>query len=292
MSVSTLIGLVASFALCAIAIVASTDDVRLFFSLPSLVMVLGGTMACAFAGYQARYVWRAFGELGRVMLSQRSVRRELPVEIGKVIRWGYLAKSKGLQALEDEIKKRPEPEPYLVYGIDLVLSGYEPEAIRAMLDNAAESTHQRNTVPAMILRSMAATSPAFGMIGTLVGLAIMMQTVGGDPSALGPGFAVALMTTLYGLLLARLVFLPAASRLEQRAAIERFRNHVAAEGLVLIAERRNPREIKDRMNSFLDPELHVSIDARLTAPAKPAPAAKPATPTRPAAAPAKETARA
>jgi chemotaxis protein MotA len=98
MSASTLIGLIASIALCAIAILASTDDARLFFSLPSLVLVVGGTMASAFASYQARYVWRALGALGRVALSQRSVRRELPTEVGKVIRWGYLAKSQGLKA--------------------------------------------------------------------------------------------------------------------------------------------------------------------------------------------------
>ncbi|MGH6719592.1 MAG: motility protein A [Alphaproteobacteria bacterium] len=275
MSLSTIIGLAASFALCVYALVASTNDIGLFFSLPALVLVLGGTMACTFAGFQARYVWLAFAELAHVAIAQRNVRRQLPVEVGRVIRWGFLVKSKGLKALEDEIKKRASPDPYLVYGINMVLSGYDPEAIRSMLTNAAESAFERATVPAAVLRSMASTAPAFGMIGTLVGLAIMLRTMGGDPAALGPSLAVALLTTLYGLLLARLVFLPAATRLQQRAEIDRFRHYVIAEGLGLVAEHQSPHMIQDRMNSYLDPALHVAITPAPQGPERPVTASRP-----------------
>lgn len=269
MSISTLLGLLASFALCVVAVLASTDDVRLFVSLPSLVLVIGGTMACAFAGYQARSVLLAFAELGRIVLAQRNVRRQLPVEVGRVVRWGYLVRGKGLKALEQEIKKQATPDPFLVYGIDLVLAAYDPEQIRELLTNAAQSRFERNTVPAAVLRTMAATAPAFGMIGTLVGMVIMLNNLVDDPTQLGPGLAVALMTTLYGLLLARLVFLPAASRLQQIEEIERFRSFVIAEGLALLAEQQNPRVIQDRLNSFLDPALHFQIDEAHNANAPP-----------------------
>ena len=105
-----------------------------------------------------------------------------------------------------------------------------------------------------------AVCPAFGMIGTLVGLIIMLQQMGEDPTQLGVGLALALITTLYGVLFARLVFIPAASKIQQREEIVRFRNYLVAEGLSLLAERRSPRYIQDKMNSYLDPAIHFSID--------------------------------
>lgn len=260
MSFSTLIGLFASFALCAAAIVASANDVTLFVSGPSLILVIDGTMGCAFASYQACSVLLALAELGRIVLVQRNMRRQLPIEVGRVVHWAYLVRAKGLTALEHEIKKQKSPDSFLVYGIDLVLATYSADQVREMLVNAAQSRFERNTVPASVLRSMAATAPAFGMIGTLVGMVIMLNNLVEDPSQLGPGLAVALMTTLYGLLLARLVFLPAASRLQQIEEIERFRSYVVAAGLALLADQQNPRVIQDRLNSFLDPELHFQID--------------------------------
>jgi len=260
MSFSTLIGLFASFALCAAAIVASANDVTLFVSGPSLILVIGGTMGCAFASYQAHSVLLALAELGRIVLAQRNMRRQLPIEVGRVVRWAYLVRGKGLKALEHEIKKQKTPDPFLVYGIDLVLAAYAADQVREMLVNAAQSRFERNTVPASVLRSMAATAPAFGMIGTLVGMVIMLNNLVEDPSQLGSGLAVALMTTLHGLLRARLVFLPAASRLQQTEEIERFRSYVVAEGLALLADQQNPRIMQDRLNSFLDPALHFQID--------------------------------
>lgn len=107
---------------------------------------------------------------------------------------------------------------------------------------------------------MGATAPAFGMIGTLVGLIIMLSSLGADPKDLGIGLAVALNTTLYGVLFSRLVLIPAASKLTQRQQIQRFRHELITEGLVMLAERRSPRYIADRMNSFLDPNIRFDID--------------------------------
>ena len=107
---------------------------------------------------------------------------------------------------------------------------------------------------------MGAAAPAFGMIGTLVGLIIMLDNMGGDPSSLGKGLAVALLTTLYGVLFSRIIFLPAATKILQREEIIRFRNYLIAEGLSLLADKKSPRYIQDRMNSYLDPAIHFNID--------------------------------
>ncbi len=117
-------------------------------------------------------------------------------------------------------------------------------------------------VEAYILKNMAAAAPAFGIIGTLIGLIVMLSTLGGDASAMGEGLAVALMTTLYGVLLARMVFMPAASKLSQKESILRFRNYLIGESLAMLSENRSPRYIQDRMNSYLDPKIHYSIDKK------------------------------
>ncbi|KAF0112906.1 MAG: chemotaxis protein MotA, partial [Rhodospirillaceae bacterium] len=147
--------------------------------------------------------------------------------------------------------------------VDLVISGYTGAEVREILANTVETTFQRATVSADILRNMANTAPAFGMIGTLVGLIIMLGTMVSDPSKIGPGMAVALVTTLYGTLLQRLVFMPTASKVQQREEIVRFRNYLVAEGLALLAERKSPRYIQDKMNSYLDPVLHFNIERHM-----------------------------
>jgi chemotaxis protein MotA len=132
--------------------------------------------------------------------------------------------------------------------------------VREILTNTINSTFTRNMVQADILRNMGTTAPAFGMIGTLVGLIIMLDNMGADPGQLGPGMAVALVTTLYGVLFSRMILLPAASKAQQREEILKFRNFLVAEGLALLAERKSPRYIQDRMNSYLDPSIHFSLD--------------------------------
>jgi chemotaxis protein MotA len=128
-----------------------------------------------------------------------------------------------------------------------------------MLNAAADGQLQRAMVQADILNNMGAAAPAFGMIGTLIGLIIMLGNLS-DPDALGPSLAVVLLTTLYGVLVSRLMFIPASSKVKQREGILRFRNFLVTEGFALLAENKSPRFLQDRMNSYLDPSIHYSID--------------------------------
>lgn len=260
MSISTLLGFLFGVGLFVGAIAISTDNFIAFVSLPSAVLVVGGTLASSFIGYQARYVILALRELPQLLIKPKIDRRLLTLETGKIIRWGYLVKKQGILALEREIKSAKNRDEFLKFGVNLVITGYRGEEVRPMLMAAAESKFQRTMVQSDILKNMAATAPAFGMIGTLVGLIIMLQTLGGDPAGLGPGLAVALLTTLYGVLMARLVFMPAASKVQQRAGIQRFRDYLVSEGFAMLADHKSPRFIQDKMNSYLDPEIHYSID--------------------------------
>jgi len=242
------------------AIVLTTNDFLIFFSMPSFVMVVGGTLASTFVAYEARYVVLALRMIWRIVFSPRISRNLLKSEVGRVIRWGYTVQKSGLPALETEANKLKNTDRFMAFGIDMVVSGYSGDEVREILTTTIETTFGRNVVQASILRSMGAVCPAFGMIGTLVGLIIMLQQMGEDPTQLGIGLALALVTTLYGVLFARLIFIPAASKIQQREEIVRFRNYLVAEGLSLLAERRSPRYIQDKMNSYLDPAIHFSID--------------------------------
>jgi chemotaxis protein MotA len=260
MSLTTLFGFLAGVGLFIGAIMSATDNYFAFVNGPAIIMVLGGTLAATFIGYQGRYVFLALRDIGNLFIKGKVDRRMLTIETGKIIRWGYLVKKSGLLALEREIKSAKKQDNFLNYGIELVITGYSGEEVRQMLSAAANGAFQRAMVQAIILKNMAAAAPAFGMIGTLVGLIIMLESLASDPEALGPGLAVALITTLYGVLLARLVFLPSASKVEQKEGILRFRNFLVTEGFAMLAEHKSPRYIQDRMNSFLDPSIHYTID--------------------------------
>ncbi len=223
-------------------------------------MVVGGSLAAAFISYEPRYVLMALKLIGRMVFSTKVGRNILKSEVGRVIRWAYTVQKSGIPALESESKKAVKGDKFLQFGVEMVVSGYTGDEVREILTNTIETTYGRNTVQVNILNAMAAASPAFGMIGTLVGLIIMLDGMGGDPTQLGAGLAVALLTTLYGVIFARLVFMPAATKIMQREQIVRFRNFLVAEGLALLADRKSPRFIQDKMNSFLDPAIHFNID--------------------------------
>lgn len=263
MSFSTFFGFLAGAALFVLAVALNTQNYLIFLHLPSAVMVIGGTLAATFIAFEPRYVMQALRLMPSIFFSQRVGRAILTGEVARVIRWGYVVQRMGMPALESDAAKTTRQDNLLRFALALVVTGYSGNEVRETLRNTIESGFQRATVPADVLRSMANTAPAFGMIGTLVGLVIMLDNMGNDPAQLGQGMAVALITTLYGILLARLVLLPAASKLQQRAEIMRFRNYLLIEGLSLLAERKSPRYIQDRMNSFLDPVLHFDIDRQL-----------------------------
>ena len=262
MSFTTFIGVIIGFGLFILSIVMETNNYVIFVSFSSLLMVVGGTLAATLIGQEARYVWLACRGMLSIMTVQRVGRNVLNREVGRIIRWGYLVQSGGVLALEEEANK-VQGDEFLHFGVELILSGNDGDEVRDILLNVAATTYERNTVQVNILKSMGATAPAFGMIGTLVGLIIMLDSMGEDPSKLGSGLAIALNTTLYGVLLARLVFIPAAWKIEQRQQIGRFRNELMAEGLALLADQTSPRTIQDRMNSFLDPAIRFDIDQQL-----------------------------
>ncbi len=260
MSITTIVGFLGAVMLFLSAIFTATDNYAIFVSASSFVMVVGGTLAAAFISYEPRYVIMAFKAIFKIFGAPALHRGILKNEVGRIIKWAYAVQKNGIPALETEAKKSVKGDKFLKFGVDLVVSGYTGAEVRDCLDNTIETTFGRNTVLVDIIKKMGASAPAFGMIGTLVGLIIMLGSMGGDPATLGAGLAVALCTTLYGVIFSQIMFLPAAVKILQREQIIKFRNYLVAEGLVLLADKKSPRFIQDKMNSYLDPAIHFDID--------------------------------
>ena len=266
MSIGSILGLLVGLGLFVGSILLKTDNLLLFWDASSIVLVLGGTLSASFLGYQARYVNMALRDLLTIFFSEPVARGELPQTTAKIIKWAKINQARGLAALEKELKNADSP--FLEYGAVLVVSGYSSGEVRDMMSQAARAQLQRQSSRFDILRNMGGTAPAFGMIGTLVGLVIMLDTLADDPAGVGAGLAVALLTTLYGVMFARLIFMPAASKLQQRAEIQMFLNYLITEGLAMIADGASSREIADKMNSYLDPVIHISPDGHMVSAGK------------------------
>lgn len=264
MSLNTLVAVLVGFGLFIGAIALSTNNYYVFISGAGAILVLGGTLASTFISYEYTYVLDGLRGIMRAFKIDRRGRSRLNAEVGRVIRWAYLVQKEGIVSLDAEAKKTPGWDGgFLRFGVELLTSEYDGAKVQSILGNVIESTYERNMVGAQVLRSMATAAPAFGMVGTLIGLIIMLDSMGDDPSQIGAGLAVALVTTLYGIMLARLVFAPAAAKLQQREEIFRFRNYMIVEGLSMLADKASPRIIQDHMNSYLDPTIRYDIDRQL-----------------------------
>lgn len=262
MSIATLAGTIFGFLLILGAILHGTSNFTSFLSLEGFLIVIGGSIANAYMSYSSTSVEQAFVAIFHMLQKPKATHEGLNSEIMRLMKWSYLVQARGFIALEDEVGNKIK-EPILRYGMGLVLSGYKPEAVRSMMNTAVESEFERRIIPVTVLRNMASTAPAFGMVGTLVGMVIMLQNIQGDMTAIGTGLAVALLATLYGIIMARLVCLPASDKLMQKEEVMRFRNYLMTEGLVMLCEKQTPHFMQDKLNSFLDPQNHFNLDIHL-----------------------------
>jgi chemotaxis protein MotA len=267
MSLSSLLGVIFGLLLITSAIAHATGNPLIYLDLPALLIVLGGSIAAAFMGYHSRDVITAFKAIGWMVRKPKSTREGLNTEIMRLIKWSYLVQQKGVIALENEIKNVPTNDPVVKYCMELVVTNHPPAELRTMMETAVESGFEHKTASVQVLRNMGASSPSFGMIGTLVGLVAILNQMGSGakdlPAVIGVGMSLALVATLYGVFFARMVFIPAANKLLQKEETERFRNLMVVEGLIMLADRKSPRFMQDRLNSFLEPENHFDIDRQL-----------------------------
>ena len=261
MSLGTWFGFIGGFAMVIGSILFATDRPMAFIDIPSVIVVLGGTIMACFISYEMKTALSAFKTMGRAFKKYKDIESPMKDEVGRIVKWGYIIQKNGLQGLENEITDElRQKDAFIAYGTDLVVTGYTGQEINQILNQMLESEIERNKIPLDAVKKMGGDAPAFGMLGTLIGLIIMLGKMGGDPAAIGPSMAVALVTTFYGIILARLIFIPLSTKIAARYDVSLFKNTMIKEGLVLLAERKSPRYIQDKINSFVDVKDQFLID--------------------------------
>jgi chemotaxis protein MotA len=243
MDFATIIGIIAGTIVVLIAIFLGGDFLT-FMNLPSVLIVVGGTTAATVLRFPLSSIPSALSTGGKVAFTQKKS-NPLGV-IDEIAGLAYVVRKSGPLGLEAvEIK-----DDFLKKGVQFVADGYDPGFILESLERERDLALERLEDGQKIFKSMGDAAPAFGMIGTLVGLVQMLSTMD-DPSTIGPSMAVALLTTLYGALIANLICLPIADKLATKSKIEEINLTLAIDGIMQIRENKSPDLIKEMLVAYL-----------------------------------------
>ena len=252
MDLATIIGIVSAFALVFIAMTLGGSPL-MFVDLPSIMVVVGGTIGVTLINYPLRDVLKLVGVVKHVFFDHLV---SVPKLIGQFVEFATKARREGILALEGALKE--VDDPFLAKGLQLTIDGLEPGSIKEILETEIDYVAERHRQGAEIFMTMGTFAPALGMIGTLIGLVQMLQSMS-DPSSIGPAMAVAIITTFYGAVMANMLFLPMSGKLKNRSSEEVMIKEIILNGILSIARGDNPRVIEQKLHSFLPPSLRQSV---------------------------------
>ena len=253
MDLGTIIGIVLSFGLVVSAILTGSSLI-IFISVPSFLIVIGGTLGAALVNYPVSYVIGLIGVIKNTFFSSLDSPQDV---IERFKDYANRARREGILSLEPLIKEIDDE--YMRKGLQLTVDGLEPQTIQEILETEVSYLSERHATGADLVAVLGTLAPAMGMIGTVIGLVQMLQTMS-DPSTIGPAMAVALLTTLYGAILANLVFNPMSGKLKARSKEEILLREMIMEGILAISKGENPRIIEEKLNSFLPPKDRIVSD--------------------------------
>jgi len=253
MDLATIIGIFLAFGLVASAIVVGGSPL-VFINLPAMLIVIGGTIGATLVNYPLGHV---IGVIGVVKNTFFTKSKDPATIIEQFLDYANRARREGILSLEPLLKE--VDDDFLRKGLQLTVDGLEPQTIQEILETEISYLEERHETGAEILGIMGAFAPAMGMIGTVIGLVQMLQTMN-DPSTIGPAMAVALLTTFYGAILANLVFNPMSGKLKTRSKQEVLGREMILEGILSISKGENPRIIAEKLNSYLPPKSRQEQD--------------------------------
>jgi chemotaxis protein MotA len=250
---STVLGIVLGLLLIGGAVLMGPSS-AIFWNFPSVLIVGGGIIATTFIRFPAPVVLGSARVISQAFLD----RVVSPVDLVRdVVRLAYAVRKDSLLSMEREIVH----DRFLRRGVELCVDGIDPVIVESVLRSEGASILERHERGQRILRGMGNSAPAFGMIGTLIGL-VQMLTMMEDPSKIGGSMAVAMLTTFYGAFLAYLIFLPLADKLAERAREEVVRREIVIQGLASILAGAHPRLVERRLLGLLEPELQPAARSR------------------------------
>ena len=252
MDLASIIGLVVAFAMFLLTmILAASGDMTLliaFIDAASLALVVGGSVGSLMVGFP---MGQFISGMKAALLIFKATDADPATAINEIIEFANLARREGILALEE--KAQTMENPFLKKGIMLIVDGTDPDLVRSILDTEITYIEARHAASKDIWDKFGAFAPAWGMMGTVIGLILMLQDL--DPETLGPMMAMALITTLYGSFVANYICIPIASKLGQKNAEEMLIKEVLVEGILSIQAGENPRIIEEKLKSFFSPAL-------------------------------------
>ncbi|MDC3412680.1 flagellar motor protein MotP [Aquibacillus sp. 3ASR75-11] len=243
----TPIGITLGFVMLMFGIISSggTSGFASFLQIASILIVIGGLAAALLINFNLDQV-----KLTPVVMKEAFSKNEQSLSdlIGLFVRLSERARREGLLALENELED--VNDPFIRKGILLAVDGIEPDVINDIMSAEIIAMEERHQKGRAIIEKAGEYAPAWGMIGTLIGLVLMLNNLQ-DPSTLGPNMAVALLTTFYGTVLSNLVFIPMAGKLENKTDEEIFLKQIVIEGVIGVQSGQNPRILEEKLSAFL-----------------------------------------
>ncbi|QGZ34903.1 motility protein A [Stappia indica] len=243
MDLGSIIGIVAAFVVVLIAIMLG-GNLTQFIDVPSILIVIGGGFAATLVRFPLAGIGGAFVVGGKVAFThKKSSPRDLIEEISTL---ADIVRKSGPLGLENvEVS-----DPTLAKGVQYIADGYEGEFIKDAMERDRDLYLDRLQEGRKVFKALGDSAPAFGMIGTLVGLVQMLATMD-DPSTIGPSMAIALLTTLYGALIANVICLPLVDKLDSKFETEEVNQTLVIDGILQIRENKSPALIRDMLIAYL-----------------------------------------
>ncbi len=253
MDLSTILGIIAGLGLVLWGIM-SAGELSWFWSLASFLIVVGGTISATFIAYPLNRVLSTFKVVKKAFSNSDF---EPSIIINEIITLANTARREGLLALEEAVEEINDD--FLQKGVMLIVDGTDPELVKNILETELSFLEERHSEGKGLFDIMGTLAPAFGMIGTLIGLIIMLQQLE-DPSTIGPSMSIALITTFYGSVMANLFFIPIAKKLKIKSREEVLLKEIMIEGLLSIQAGENPRIIEEKLKAFLPPLIRNNLN--------------------------------
>lgn len=241
---TSLIGIITAVACMVVSIYWGGGEIMGYVDLPSIFIVFGGILAATAVSYPIRVLKNLIKVVG---IAFKSRKVDLDQDVETILKLAHIARKEGMLALDGIVSEMDNH--FLQQAVALIVDGSDPELVRNVLETELDFIRDRHASGQAVLLQMSAYSPAFGMIGTLIGLINMLAKLD-DPSSLGPGMATALITTFYGSFLANVVFTPLAKKLGAMSDEECLGKEMILEGVLSIQAGENPRIIREKLNAY------------------------------------------
>ncbi len=248
MELTMLIGAIWGIITLILSVIFAKSSLLIFYNLPSIMVTVGGSIASLLVGYKFKHLMK-IPNFVRVALFP--TKYNLPELIVTIVSFSEKARREGLLALEDDLEELSDP--FMKKGLQLVVDGTDPELVRNIMENEVDQMVGRHDDNKRIFDDWSTWAPAFGMIGTLMGLVMMLVNLE-DRASIGPYLGVAIITTLYGAVMCYLFLQPLSSRLDMMTNAEVLYKAVILMGVLSIQSGDNPRIVKDKLITFLPPD--------------------------------------